>query len=231
MTPRASKFVVYLRVSTAQQGASGLGLEAQQNAVGQYLASVHGVVVGSYTEIESGTQNARPQLLAALKQCRLTGATLLIAKLDRLSRNAGFLLTLRDGGVKLVAADMPEANELLVGVMALIAQHEREAISKRTKEALAAAKARGQVLGNPNGARALLASGKVHTAGMLANQLAAAKRTEDKRELIEDLRARGYTTLGAIAEQLNAMDMPAPRGGLWGVSSVRLLLQRLDARS
>src|SRR5262249_37856675 len=138
----------YLRVSTARQGQSGLGLEAQRSAVQQFVAGRGGKTIApEFVEVESGKVNARPQLEAAIKRCRMTGATLAVAKLDRVSRNAVFLLTLRDSGIQFVAVDMPEANTLTVGIMALMAQHEREAISARTKVALKAAKARGKVLG------------------------------------------------------------------------------------
>src|SRR5262245_21085937 len=148
MTKAAIKFVAYLRVSTDRQGKSGLGLEAQREAVQRFIQARGGVIVArEYVEVESGKRNDRPKLAQALKQCRLTGATLVVAKLDRLSRNAAFLLTLRDSGVDFVAADLPEANTMTVGVMAIVAQHEREAISARTKAALAAARARGIKLG------------------------------------------------------------------------------------
>ena len=141
------KFVAYYRVSTAQQGHSGLGLDAQRDAVMRYLSNGGWPPLAEFTEIETGkganALDRRPQLQAALAYARKHKATLIIAKLDRLSRNAAFLLTLRDSGVRFLACDMPEANDLTVGIMALVAQQEREAISRRTKEALAVAKARG----------------------------------------------------------------------------------------
>jgi DNA invertase Pin-like site-specific DNA recombinase len=141
------KFVAYLRVSTDRQGKSGLGLDAQRTAVHQFVAQRGGEIIApEYREIESGKVNNRPELEKAMKRCRLTGATLLVAKLDRLSRNAAFLMTLKDSGVPFVAADMPDANTLTIGVMASLAQHEREMISKRTKAALEAARARGTKL-------------------------------------------------------------------------------------
>src|SRR5437868_4979419 len=146
------KIVSYLRVSTAKQGSSGLGLEAQRAAIKAYADRMQAKVGKEFVEVESGKLNARPELGAALHLAKVTGSVLVIAKLDRLSRNAAFLLALRDSGVQFIAADMPDANNLTVGIMALVAQQEREAISKRTKEALQAAKKRGKVLGNPNGA-------------------------------------------------------------------------------
>ncbi len=158
------RIIAYERVSTARQGRSGLGLEAQRSAIDAFAVSLSAEVLARFTEVESGRRNDRPELDKALNLARLTGATLVIAKLDRLSRNAAFLLTLQGSGVSFLACDMPEANDLTVGIMALVAQQEREAISRRTKEALAAAKARGVKLGNPNGAAALRRAGKGGTA-------------------------------------------------------------------
>ncbi|MCB2425573.1 recombinase family protein [Methylophaga pinxianii] len=173
------KFISYLRVSTDKQGRSGLGMDAQREAIKRYLTGSNGVVLDEYVEVESGKKKDRPRLTEALKHCKLTGAVLVIAKLDRLSRNAHFLLTLQEEGVKFVAADMPEANNLTVGIMAMVAQQEREAISKRTKEALQQKKAQldherkeliaqGRLeeaealrLGNPNGAEHLRGRGNI----------------------------------------------------------------------
>src|SRR5215213_3033543 len=141
------RFVSYLRVSTAKQGHSGLGLEAQRQAVADYLNGGQWQLVTEVVEIESGKRSDRPKLEEALRLCRLHNATLVIAKLDRLSRDAHFLLGLEKAGVDFVAADMPSANRLTVGIMAMVADEERRLISKRTKEALAAAKARGVKLG------------------------------------------------------------------------------------
>ena len=141
-----TKYVAYYRVSTKAQGQSGLGLEAQQHLVAPYSDDI----IHSFTEVESGKVDSRPQLAAALELCRDTGASILIAKIDRLSRDAAFLLTLRKSGVDIVAADMPNAGTLEFGVRAVVAQHEREEISRRTKQALAAAKARGVKLGSPD---------------------------------------------------------------------------------
>jgi DNA invertase Pin-like site-specific DNA recombinase len=138
-----------------------------------------------------------------------------IAKLDRLSRNAAFLLTLRDSGVKFIAADMPDANELTVGIMALVAQREREAISKRTREALQAARSRGQRLGNPNGAAALRRARKGNAAAVKAIREAADAHARDLAPVIDALRADGFTSLGAIAAELTDRGMLPPRGGRW----------------
>lgn len=221
------KMVCYLRVSTAKQGQSGLGLDAQRDAVGAYARSVGGTIIQTFTEVESGKVNARPQLDAALHLSKVTGATLVIAKLDRLSRNAAFLLTLRDAGVKFVAADMPHANELTIGIMALVAQQEREAISKRTKEALEAAKRAGRVLGNPNGAAAFRRAGRGNGAAVEAVRARADSHAGHLAPVIAALKAEGIESLGAIAAALNERGMLTPRGGQWHKSSVSNLLSRL----
>src|ERR1700740_2285396 len=131
----SGNFVAYYRVSTKRQGASGLGLEAQKSAVETFLNGGRWKLVADFTEVESGKNNMRPQLTAAIQACRVYKATLVIAKLDRLSRNAHFLLGLKEAGIDFVAADMPEANRLTVGIMVLVDEQEREAISQRTKAA------------------------------------------------------------------------------------------------
>jgi DNA invertase Pin-like site-specific DNA recombinase len=223
------KIVSYLRVSTAKQGHSGLGLEAQRSAIQAYADSRGAVALKEYVEIESGKLNARPELAAALHLAKVTGAVLVIAKLDRLSRNAAFLLTLRDSGVKFIAADMPDANELTVGIMALVAQQEREAISKRTREALQAAKRRGTILGNPNGAAALRRAAKGNTAGLEAIRQKADSHAADLKPIIDSLAAENITSLGAIAAALNERGMRTPRGGQWHKTSVSNLLARIAA--
>jgi DNA invertase Pin-like site-specific DNA recombinase len=221
------KIVTYLRVSTRRQGASGLGLAAQQSAIDALAKHRHGKVIQTFTEVESGKLNTRPELEKALHLAKVTGATLVIAKLDRLSRNAAFLLTLRDSGVRFIAADMPDANDLTVGIMALVAQQEREAISMRTKEALAAAKRRGVRLGNPNGAAALRRAHKGNKASVRAIKAAANTHAQDLKPVIDALATQGATSLGAVATALNERGMLTPRGGHWHKSSVRNLLNRL----
>lgn len=222
------KLIAYLRVSTAKQGHSGLGLEAQRSVIEAFASQRHGTLLETFIEIESGKNNNRPELTKALHLAKVTGATLIIAKLDRLSRNAAFLLTLRDSGVRFVAADMPDANELTVGIMALVAQQEREAISKRTREALAIARARGTRLGNPNGAAALRRAAKGNSASLEAITRQADSRAADLGPVIDALSREGITSLGGIAEALNERQMLTPRGGHWHKSSVRNLLTRLE---
>jgi len=207
------RYIAYLRVSTARQGRSGLGIEAQREAVARFVAGVGGTAVApEFVEAETGKRSDRPALLAALKRCRATGATLVVAKLDRLSRNAAFLMTLRDSGASFVAADLPEANTMTVGVMAVVAQYEREAISRRTKEALAASKARGTKLG---GVRAGAADIVQHQAqGVAAASQKAAARLADVADDLRALTAQGLS-LNAIAGRLNDMGILASRGGRW----------------
>jgi len=188
---RPPRLVAYERVSTTRQGRSGLGLDAQRAAIEAFARGREAVVIGRFTEVESGGKNVRPELAKALDLARLTGSALVIARLDRLSRNAAFLLTLRDSGVGFLACDMPEANDLTVGIMALVAQAEREAISLRTREALAAARARGVRLGNPNGAAALRRAGKGTAALRAAVAANADAFAQDLAPLIADHRG-GY---------------------------------------
>lgn len=218
-------FVAYYRVSTKRQGRSGLGLEAQREAVRQFLNGGDWKLVGEFTEVESGKSDDRAELAKALHQCKLTGARLVIAKLDRLSRDAAFLLKLRNSDVAFVAADMPDANELTVGIMAVVAEDERRRISERTKAALAAAKARGTRLGNPNGAAHLRGLG--NKAAVAAIKQGAESRANDLREVVSGLQAAGLTTR-QIADELNRQTIKTARGGQWGPSAVHRLLRRLE---
>ena len=221
-------FVGYLRVSTSKQGRSGLGLEAQQEAVNAHIRREGGELLTQYVEVESGKKgtDSRPQLAKALEHCRLTGATLIIAKLDRLSRDAHFLLGLQRSSVFFVCADMPQANELTVGIMALVAEEERKAISRRTKEALAAAKARGVKLGCPKGAAHLRQYG--NTAGVAAVKAKADEHAEALRETVAEIQAAGITTSNGIAGELNRRHIATPRGGKWHPTSVMRLFTRLE---
>lgn len=223
------KAVLYFRVSTASQGRSGLGLEAQRDTVSRFCLSRGCDVLAEYTEVESGKRNDRPELAKAMHHAKVTGATLVIAKLDRLSRNAAFLLQLQDSGVKFIAADMPQACDFTVGILALVAQQERKAISERTKAALAAAKARGQRLGNPNGAAPLRRAGKGNAAAVAALREAADRHAANLQPIVRDLQARGVSSLAALAGELNAMQIETPRGGKWHPASVRNLLARIEA--
>lgn len=221
-----TKFVAYLRVSTQQQGRSGLGLEAQRQSIQDYVRRRGEVVPPEFVEVESGKLNERPQLQAALRRCKLTRATLIVAKLDRLSRNAAFLMALRDAKVPFVACDCPDANTLTIGVMASMAQYERETISARTKAALAAAKASGTKLGGHRDA-----SPNIGAYQSQGSQAAAARAAAHLALVAEDLRrlqAEGLT-LTAIASRLNEDDMPTSRGNAWTAVSVKRALGRLSS--
>jgi len=239
----SDKFVSYLRVSTEMQGRSGLGLEAQRQAVAAFLHNGHRTVLAEFVEIESGSRNDRPELQRALALCRLQNATLVIAKLDRLSRDAHFLLGLQKTGARFVATDMPEANEMVVGIMAVIAQAEREMISKRTREALAAKRAFYAALSDAELA-ALKAAGKAtqlgnpthlgkqdlgRVLGRARQQEIANSRAADLAPIIADIRATGATSLRAMAAGLNDRGIPAARGGAWGASQVQKVIARMAA--
>jgi DNA invertase Pin-like site-specific DNA recombinase len=222
-------FVSYLRVSTKTQGHSALGLDAQRQAVADYLNGGRWSLIAEYVEVESGANDDRPKLAEALARCRVHNATLVIAKLDRLSRDAHFLLGLQKAGVKFVAADMPEANEMIVGIMAVVAQAERRMISARTKAALAAAKARGTKLGGDRGHLAATAA-KGQQASLAARRKAARQRAEDLAPILAELRAQGVTSLTKIADALNDRGVPAARGGRWTPVQVgRLMAVRAGA--
>ncbi len=221
------KFVSYLRVSTAKQGASGLGLEAQRSAVAAYLNGGRWSVIREVVEIESGKRADRPKLAEAMALCRLHGATLLVAKLDRLSRDAAFLMNLQAAGVRFVAADLPQANEMTVGIMAVVAQAERKAISTRTKEALAAARARGTKLGGPKWDHLAGTTGdKGRSASVTTRQARAADRAADLLPIIVELRAEGVTTLAALAVALTERGIPTARGAeRWSAMQVSRVLK------
>lgn len=210
-------FVAYYRVSTEKQGRSGLGLDAQRQAVASFIAH-KGQLAQEFTEIESGRKNDRPQLQAALFLCRRQKATLVIARLDRLARNVAFIANLMESGVEFVAVDMPHANRLTLHILAAVAEHEREMISKRTKDALAAAKARGQRLGNPTPALALE---RARAAVMESAELFTATHAP----LVRELRTGGLT-LRAIARELDRRNIKTARGGRWQAAQVRNIIAR-----
>lgn len=220
----SGKFVAYYRVSTQRQGRSGLGLDAQRKAVADYLNGGRWTLVDEFEETESGKRDDnRPQLAAAMAACRVHGATLVIAKLDRLSRDAHFLLGLQKANVDFIAVDMPDANKMTVGVMALVAQHEREAISRRTKEALSAYKERCakdatlRPLGNPTNLGNRDIGSKNGNAVKTAKKAA---RAHDLAPTISKLHAVGVVTLAGIAAALNDRGIAAPRGGRWSAVQV-----------
>jgi DNA invertase Pin-like site-specific DNA recombinase len=251
-TPPVPRFVSYLRVSTARQGASGLGLEAQREAVSRHIAAAgpSAVRLAEFVEIESGKRDDRPELEAAIEEAQLSGAVLVIAKLDRLSRDAHFLLGLQKAGIEFVACDIPQANRLTIGVLAVVAQHEREMIAERTKAALGARKAAlaaeraelqaagkaavrtladGRVvplrLGNPNGARCLAGIGNVEAVAAVKER--AGERAERLRKRLAVLDPSGMMSARGLAQVLNDRGIPSPRQGLWTAQSVIRLRARL----
>jgi DNA invertase Pin-like site-specific DNA recombinase len=219
------KFVAYLRVSTARQGRSGLGLEAQRKSVDDFLNGGSWKVIREFVEVESGKKaDNRPQLAKALQACRVHGAKLVIAKLDRLSRDAHFLLGLDKAGVDFVCADMPSANRLTVGIMAMVAEEERRMISERTKAALAAAKRRGVVLGGYRGGKLTT---KARKAGSAAGKAKADARAADLADTVKELQASGSASLRAIADGIDARGIPTAKGGKWAPTQVMRLLERI----
>jgi DNA invertase Pin-like site-specific DNA recombinase len=218
------KFVAYYRVSTARQGVSGLGLDAQREAVTRYLNGGAWESVGEFTETETGNGadalTKRPQLRAAIELCRKTGARLLIAKLDRLARNVAFIAGMMESKVGFVACDMPEANELTIHIMAAFAEHEAKRISERTRDALAAAKARGVVL---------RATGPANLK----------RNVEDRQRAADQFAAnlartlKSYRTAGLkqrqIFEELNRTGVTAARGGRWTLGQLQRVMARLPS--
>ena len=218
--------VTYLRVSTARQGKSGLGLEAQQKAVADYLSTGQWNLLEEFVEVESGKNSKRPKLLEAIELCKASGAKLLVAKLDRLARDAHFLLSLKKAGIDFVCADMPEANRLTIGIMAMVAEEERKAISKRTKEALAAAKARGVQLGAYRDGVYVGGKGSADTArnATEARTVKFHANAVDKLPLLKRYDPDGSMSLRAIADIFNRYGVKTVSGkGQWSANSVRRL--------
>jgi DNA invertase Pin-like site-specific DNA recombinase len=223
------RFISYLRVSTAQQGQSGLGLEAQREAVLQYLNGGRWTLVEEVVEVESGKRSDRPALAKALRLAKKHRATLVVAKLDRLSRNVLFIATLMESGVDFVAVDMPQANKFTVHIMAAVAQQEAEAISKRTKAALAAAKARGKQLGGRRVSAERFT--EIRDAGRQAHMQKTEQARAEIRPAIAKLEKSGATSLRQIAAGLNAMEIPTPRGhGEWSAVQVQRVIKGTTAR-
>ena len=214
MQAKSTGFIAYYRVSTDRQGRSGLGLEAQRAAVVRYLAGIGGILLAEHTEVETGRRNDRPELQKALAACRKHKARLVIAKLDRLSRNVAFIATMMDAGVEFVACDNPHATRLTLHILAAVAEHEREMISARTKAALQAAKARGVRLGR-NAER--LAP---------ANHAAALDHANQIKDVLVELAASGMSAR-QIAAELTARGIRTARGGHWHPQNVIRAMQRV----
>lgn len=204
----SGKFIAYYRVSTVKQGLSGLGLEAQRSAVAVYLNGGEWVVLAEYQEVETGKGSdpldKRPQLRAALAACKKSGATLIIAKLDRLARNVHFVSGLLEAGIDFVAADMPHANKVMIQMHAVMSEWERDQISTRTKAALSAAKARGVVLGKagPENLRPNIEERK----------LAAKAFAEKHRSILLAMKSQGLSQRMMVKE-LNVLGIKATKGG------------------
>jgi DNA invertase Pin-like site-specific DNA recombinase len=218
MTKKPAAFVAYLRVSTARQGESGLGMEAQRAAVEAFARQHGGAIVASFVEVETGKRSDRPELAKALEAARRGKATLLIAKLDRLARNVAFIANLMDAGVEFLACDQPFASRLTLHILAAVAEDEARRISERTKAALAAAKARGKKLGSPIVAKTI-------EKARAARSAYAAKANEGTRQVIADINATGIHTLVGIAKALKARGVRTPRGSVeWQPTQVARLL-------
>lgn len=214
------KFIAYYRVSTEKQGKSGLGLEAQRESVLKHVEHEGGTLIAEYSDVISGASETREQLDAALRRCEREKATLIISKLDRLARQLSFLAKFIESKVPLVVAELPHANKMLLQMMAVFAEAERDMVSQRTKDALAAAKKRGVVLGNP----------KLAEARVSATQARKRKADEFASKYCYDVlrwRDKGHT-LAAIAERLNDMNRQGPRGGKWYPKSVSNLVTRCE---
>jgi DNA invertase Pin-like site-specific DNA recombinase len=217
------KFVAYYRVSTTKQGINGLGMDAQKKSVRDYLNGGKWKLIAEFAEVETGKRSDRQELAKAIALCRKERATLVIAKLDRLARNAAFLLNLRDGGVDFVAVDMPHADKFTVGIMALVAEKERDMISQRTKDGLAAAKRRGTKLGNPRPRRAAKRAAE-------ANVERANTYAEGLVPVIQEIKDAHVTSLRQIARCLNARGFKTPNGKAFAAQSVKNLLDRVARR-
>jgi len=222
MSAHRGKFVAYFRVSTDKQGRSGLGFEAQRHAVDQFLNGGRWSLIGEFTEVESGKRNKRPELEKALAVCKRQKAKLVIAKLDRLSRNLAFIATLMDSGVEFVAVDNPHANKLTVHILAAVAQHEREMIAQRTKDALQAAKARGVVLGNPK-------LDTVRDRAVASVKADADRFAKNVAPIIREIQSTGVASHRGIARSLNSRGIATARGGDWTAVQVGSILRRVGA--
>jgi len=219
MTLHTGKFVAYYRVSTARQGRSGLGLEAQQKAVLDYLNGGSWELIGEFTEAESGKRDNRPQFREALRLCKKTGATLIVARLNRLSRDLGFIVRLMESKVEFTCCDMPEASKFTLHIMAAMAEQERENISASTKAGLAAAKARGVVLGNPDIAN-------IQKLGGAATKAKAVQHAENIMPVINQIMEAGIVSYRGIAKALEARGLKTAKGGDWGPQQVKNIIAR-----
>lgn len=230
-----TKFIAYYRVSTKRQGESGLGLDAQREIVSRHLDAVGGLLAGEYTEIESGTRkgNNRPELAKAIADCKLHGATLIIAKLDRLARNVAFVSNLMESKVPFLACDMPQANNFTIHIMAAMAEFEAECISKRTREALAKKRERGELTGAQcwKGRKGLLSRENQ----ILGRDIACQRIREKSKEYAGMIQPKIAAIIAdhpgismrRIARELNEANIPTARGGKWADVTVKKLMARV----
>jgi DNA invertase Pin-like site-specific DNA recombinase len=234
----APRYVSYLRVSRESQGINGLGIEAQRRAVHEYLKRMNArdALLAEYVEVESGKRSDRPQLNRAIDHSRNARATLVIAKLDRLSRDVHFLTGLERAGIEFVACDLPNANRLTITILAAVAEHEREMISQRTKAALAVARDRVSLvgqrgrpdikrLGNPNGSKHLVRHG--NASAILAVKARADERAMQLKPALDAIEKTGLSSARAIARALNEQGVLSPRDSKWEARTVINLQMRL----
>jgi DNA invertase Pin-like site-specific DNA recombinase len=221
-----TQFIAYYRVSTARQGRSGLGLEAQQAEIEAYVDG-RGEIISQFTEIESGKVNSRPELAAALAQCKATGSTLIIAKLDRLARKVAFVANLMEAGVPFIVANQPNADPFRLHIEAAINEDEGRKISERTRAALKAARERGIKLGFAIASRRQNQPA-ASQAGVRGNIKRAERHAANVYPIIQAIQAGGAVTQRDIAVQLNERGVLTARGGRWHASTVGLILARLE---
>lgn len=214
------RYIGYYRVSRDSQGKDGYGMSSQNQIVRRFVESQHGTLEAEFAEVESGkwTDAERPQLAAALEHAKRIKGTLIIAKLDRLARNAEFLLRLQNSGADFVCCDCPNADKFTVGILALVAQRERELISERTRLALAAAKTKGVKLGTPNPQKAVAAM-------ISANKAAKVEFAAKVSPIIQEIKSAGVETLEGICKCLNARGISTRNGKRWYPATVRNVLK------
>jgi DNA invertase Pin-like site-specific DNA recombinase len=217
------KYIAYYRVSTKQQGKSGLGLDAQKKMVTDFITSDGGEVTGEFTEVESGKHDERPELLRAMKQAALVGGKLLVGKLDRLSRDLHFITSLQKSRVGFVVCDLPGCDSFTIHIYGALAQRERELISSRTKSALAEAKKRGVKLGTDN--LHMVDIAEASKRGVASIQERADVFATKVRPVILDMQQAGKS-LNKIAEALDDLGVATARGGKWTATAVKNLLAR-----
>lgn len=217
------QYIAYYRVSTHKQGISGLGLEAQRGDVSKFLSrGDQEELIGEYEDVESGKKDDRPNLLRAIEECKKKNATLLIAKLDRLSRNASFIFTLRDSKINFVCCDMPDANSITIGIMAVLAQDERERTSQRTKAALAELKKKGVKLGSPQN----LTDAARETSLQVRQQNATEDSNNRKAGALIVFMRKGGKTFYQITKVLNDLDFKTRTGKNFQQNQVQILFKR-----